>query len=210
MSRARKQGRSGRRSLGWALVFSLFSAAAYWLTPWPISWEIARLSRPEILASLPERGANPRLNQVVHAMALAQSRGHDPTNVVRQGVDWSGTHGARQRLVQASLERNFNIATRLGLLTHDNLRRLERGRSALITTGPYRGELAEVDHIVPVSLAPELGNELANLELMPASLNRRKSNRVGQRQWAYAETFHQAGLLTPESLERLRARSRQP
>ncbi len=210
MSRARKQGRSGRRSLGWTLVLSLFTAAAYWLTPWPISWQIARLSRPQTLAFLPERGANPRLNQLVYEMALAHSRGHDPTNVLRQGVGWGGSHGQRRQLVQASLERNFNIASRLGLLTPENLRRLERGRSALITTGPYQGELAEVDHIVPVSLAPELGNELANLELMPASLNRRKSNRIGQRQWAYAQTFHEAGLLTPESMERLRVRSQKP
>ncbi len=210
MRQARKQGRSGRRSWVWALLLSLFSAAAYWLTPWPISWEIARLSRPETLASLPERGANPRLNQLIYEMALARSRGHNPTNVLRQGVNWGGSHGPRQRWVEASLERNFDIATRLGLLTSENLRRLERGRSAIITTGPYQGELAEVDHIVPVSLAPELGNELANLELTPASLNRRKSNRVGQRQWAYAQSFHEAGLLTPESLERLRAKSRMP
>jgi len=210
VNRARNRGRRPLRSFFGALLLGLFCAATYWLTPWPISWEIRQLSRPDILRDLPERGANPRLNRLIHQMARAHSLGHDPTNTLRRGVGWGGTHGTRQRLVESSLERNFNIATRLGLLTPQNLRRLERGRSAMITIGPYTGDLAEVDHIVPVSLAPELGNELANLELMPASLNRRKSNRVGQRQLAYAQTFLEAGLLTPESMERLRQRSRMP
>ncbi|MBK8037762.1 MAG: hypothetical protein IPK22_11590 [Verrucomicrobiaceae bacterium] len=44
------------------------------------------------------------------------------------------------------------------------------------------GEITEVDHILPVAKFPQYGKEFWNLELMPQSLNRRKSDTVGQRQ----------------------------
>ena len=44
------------------------------------------------------------------------------------------------------------------------------------------GEIAEVDHILPVAKFPQYGKEFWNLELMPQSLNRRKGDTVGQRQ----------------------------
>ena len=51
--------------------------------------------------------------------------------------------------------------------------------------GPYAGQIAEVDHIVPLAQAGGIGNELANLELLPATLNRAKSDKVGERQAAW-------------------------
>lgn len=59
---------------------------------------------------------------------------------------------------------------------------MKRGKSPIVTTGPYAGEIAEVDHILPVAKFPQYGKEFWNLELMPQSLNRRKSDTVGQRQ----------------------------
>jgi hypothetical protein len=88
---------------------------------------------------------------------------------------------------------------RLGCLAADSLDLLRRGRSPTVTRGPYAGEPAEVDHIVPIALAPELGNEIANLELMPRTLNRRKGIKVGARQLDYARKFRDAGLLTQEA-----------
>jgi len=66
--------------------------------------------------------------------------------------------------------------------------------------GPYAGELAEVDHIVPRAHALELENEIANLELLPSTLNRRKGAKIGRRQLDYARRFHAAGLLNDASL----------
>jgi hypothetical protein len=48
--------------------------------------------------------------------------------------------------------------------------------------GPYAGELADVDHIIPFEVAPELGKDMRNLELMPNSLNAEKMPKVGERQ----------------------------
>ena len=45
-------------------------------------------------------------------------------------------------------------------------------------------EIAEVDHIVPVSKAPRFENWIGNLEFMPRTLNRRKSDKMGVRQEA--------------------------
>ena len=46
----------------------------------------------------------------------------------------------------------------------------------MLTRGPYAGHTAEADHIVPLAYASEVGNELANLELLWAALNRAKSD----------------------------------
>ena len=72
-----------------------------------------------------------------------------------------------------------------------------------LETGPYAGEKAEVDHIIPRSLAPDLDNLLINLELMPMTLNRRKSDKVTERAAQMAKSFYEAGVMMPESYERV-------
>ena len=82
---------------------------------------------------------------------------------------------------------------------------MRRGHAGIVTQGPYTRSPVEIDHIVPYSLAKEVGNELANLEMLPELLNRRKSNHVGERQLSHAQRLYEAGLLTPESLARVQA-----
>jgi hypothetical protein len=62
----------------------------------------------------------------------------------------------------------------------------------VISLGPYTGEPAEIDHIVPIAIEPALGKEIANLELLPRTLNRRKGARMGERQRDYLEKFRAA------------------
>ena len=112
----------------------------------------------------------------------------------------------RAPLVKASLLRNLDIADKLGVLTPDNLALIRRGHSPIITRGPYAGEPAEVDHIIPLAIAPEVDKEIANLELLPRSLNRRKGATVGDRQLDYARRFRAAGLLDDAALARVEAR----
>lgn len=104
--------------------------------------------------------------------------------------------------MEAGLLRNLKIADGLGLLTPENRQRLKRGAAPIVTRGPYAGQPAEVDHIVPRALAPELDHELANLELLPETLNRRKSARVGERHLDYAQRFQAAGLLRAGTFKR--------
>jgi hypothetical protein len=56
---------------------------------------------------------------------------------------------------------------------------------------------------VPVALAPELGNKIANLEIMPRTMNRRKGATMGQRQRDYARRFAAIEMLSTESLRRI-------
>jgi hypothetical protein len=169
---------------------------------------VSTLSDPAKLATLGKRGANSRLNKIVYWLDQSRSRGMSPETAVSLSQRLNSTTEPQASLVKASLLRNLKIADELGLLTAENRERLRRGNAAVVTRGPYAGANVEIDHIVPVSLAPEVGNELANLEMLPAPLNRLKSNRVGPRQLSHAEALAQAGLLSPESLARVRQQPR--
>lgn len=202
--------KAGKKAKLFLTILTALLALAWWLIQQTPEFAISELANPAELRSLGERGANSRLNQIVFHLHQAERDGRDLTNVLGIAL-WSVYRNEAQRdLVQGSLLRNLAIAQRLGLLTteHQNLEQLQRGRAPTITTGPYAGEKTEVDHIVPRSLAPETDNELGNLELMPASLNRKKSNRVSSRQIEHAELLFKAGLLTAESLERVRNQAR--
>lgn len=47
-------------------------------------------------------------------------------------------------------------------------------------------------------LLAELSNQVFNLELLPAKLNRLKSAKIGERQKVFAKELHDAKLLTDE------------
>ena len=165
---------------------------------------VAALIDPVKLAGLGERGANPRLNKLIYWLWHAEQRGLSPESSLSWALWLNGQQEPQAGLVKESLLRNVKIATQLGLLDAQNLDHLRQGRAAIVRSGPYRGEAVEIDHIVPYSLAPEVGNDLANLEMLPRTLNRRKSNLVNERQLAHAERLHTAGLLTQKSLDQVR------
>jgi CRISPR/Cas system Type II protein with McrA/HNH and RuvC-like nuclease domain len=58
-----------------------------------------------------------------------------------------------------------------------------------------------VDHIIPRSIAPELDNVIANLELMPLRMNQSKGDTIGQRQKDLAKKLYAAGLLSKPTLD---------
>lgn len=168
---------------------------------------IASQSDPAKLATLGSRQANPRLKRILYYLAQARAAGADPGNVLDQAQRVNGSFGTpRAPLVKASLLRNLKICDGLRMLTPENLEKLKRGNAPVVMRGPYTGQIAEVDHIVPLAQAHELGNELANLEMLPAALNRAKSDKVGERQMALARRFRSAGLISAESMARLEAR----
>ncbi len=170
---------------------------------------IAAQSDPAKLATLGERGANPRLKRIMYYLAVARAGGADPGNVIDEAQRQNGSAGTpRAALVKASLLRNLKICDGLGLLTPENLAGLRRGAAPTVTRGPYVGQTAEVDHIVPLAQARGIGNELANLEMLPASLNRAKSDKVGERQLALAGRFHDAGLLSDAEMAQVQTRFR--
>ena len=194
-----------RKTTGLSLLIAALGLIGWLLLPLDAIRAVASLSDPGKLATLGERGANARLNKIVYWLDQAQRKGMSPETTIMIAQFLNGTREPRASLVKASLSRNLKIADGLGLLTDKNREALRRGKAAMVARGPYAGEPVEVDHIVPYSLAPEVGNELANLEMLPRTLNRSKSNRVGERQWAYAQKLFAAGLLSEQSLAKVKA-----
>ena len=67
-----------------------------------------------------------------------------------------------------------------------------------ITKGQYVGQEAEADHVIPRAICPELQNQVMNLELLPASLNRAKSDKVTERGSLFAKELYDAKLLSEQ------------
>lgn len=191
-----------------AMVVMLLGIMIWQWRPFSAVFAIANLSDPAKLEKLGNRGANPRLNKTVYWLDEARRRFLGPDMTISLAQTINGTGGKQAELTRKSLLRNLKIAHELGLLTDANRDKLRRGHAGIITLGPYAGETVEIDHIVPFSLAPELGNNLANLEMIPRTINRRKLDHVGQRQLEQAEVFLQAGLLSRQSYEKVKAKAR--
>jgi len=82
---------------------------------------------------------------------------------------------------------------------------LRKGNAPTITKGPYADEIVTGDHIIPRSVCPELDNALYNLEMMPLTLNQKKSAKVGQRQIDLVKRWNADGLLSSDGLRKVLA-----
>lgn len=162
---------------------------------------IAPLIDPVKLATLKERGANPRVQKYVVALAEARLAGLNPDEVAAQAVKLAGYTGDAATLTVEAMTRNLTIATRLGSLTAWGRERMRRGNAAKVENGPYNRQVLTVDHIIPRAVAPELDNVIANLELMPSGMNAAKGAKIGDRQRSLARKLHAAGLLSAEGLK---------
>ncbi len=189
-------------------VSFLFLASLLSLSPLAhgAAWQTALVEQtdPAKLATLGTRGANPRVNRVVFYLHQAQTNGTAPAEALDWAFAQNGTTGLVAVLSKETQLLNFEHAVDWGLLTEDNLEKLKRGDATTITKGWYKDNPVDVDHIVPVSLAPEAGNSLANLELQPASANRSKGARIGLHEVKFASRLFEAGLLSDRTLGRVR------
>jgi hypothetical protein len=78
---------------------------------------IAPLIDPAKLATLRERGANPRVQKYVAHLAEAKKSGVGANNVVIQAVALVGMKGVAAKLTADAMLRNLTIAERLGART---------------------------------------------------------------------------------------------
>ena len=166
---------------------------------------VANLTDPAKLATLKgERAANPRLQKCVYWLAYAEERGEKPEAVLNESAKLNKTAGKPYAgFLSWGLLENLKIAKDLGLLTPEGMSELRRGKSATITKGQYAGQEAESDHVIPRAVCPELQNQVMNLELLPASLNRAKSDKVTDRAKVFAKELYDAKLLSDAGFERL-------
>ena len=161
---------------------------------------IASLTDPTKLATLKgERAANPRLQKCVYWLAYAEQDCANPEAVLDESAKLNKTSGTPYSgFLRWGLLENLRIAKELGLLTPEGVAELRRGKSATITKGQYVGQEAEADHVIPRAICPELQNQVMNLELLPASLNRAKSDKVTERASLFAKELYDAKLLSEQ------------
>lgn len=164
---------------------------------------LVSLADPAKLATLGDRGANPRLKKIVYWLDYARKEGRDPGQVIDGMLRETAYPPAHAALIKTNLMRNIKIGDELGFFTPENAELLRRGAAPRVLTGPYAGDIAHVDHIIPFSIAPEIGNDLANLELMPSTLNLRKSAKIGERQKSLATGLKKAGVIDYKVLQRI-------
>jgi hypothetical protein len=169
---------------------------------------LVNLCDPAKIATLGgDRAANPRVRKIVYWLEVGRQSGRDPRDQMERvmtQLGWGGT--MKGELTAAAMARNRTIAERLGCLDDEGMALVRRGASPTIKRGPYTGEKLTVDHIIPRAVSPSLDRVLANLELMPHSLNIRKGAKVGQRQIYLAKKLHQAGLLSETDFSAVVAR----
>ena len=171
---------------------------------------LATLTNPAKLATLKgKRAATPRLRQSCYWVEAARREGQDVVKLIESAQRMNGSYGTeRARMLVESLTRNRTILERLGCLDEAGMSKLRKGNAPTITKGPYAGELATGDHIIPRSVCPALDNVIVNLEFLPATLNQRKGAKVGERQVAVARKFHTAGIIDSAELEAIEAARR--
>ena len=166
---------------------------------------LAPLIDPAKLDSLKgKRAGTKRLRKASYWLEIAQREGHELEALLQYAHDKVGTRVSVRRNTQIeALIRNKTILSRLGCFDAEGMIKLRKGNAPTITKGPYAGELATVDHIIPRSICPELDNRLFNLEFLPETLNRQKSNKISQRQRDLARQWHDLGLLSNKGLKQV-------
>jgi len=187
------------------LALLLAAAPSIMAAPSTPAVAIASLTDPTKLATLKgERAANPRLQKCVYWLAYAEGQGDKPEAVLNESAKINKTAGTTYAgFVSWGLLENLKIAKELGLLTPEGMAELRRGKSAMITKGLYAGQEAEADHVIPRAVCPELQNQVMNLELLPASLNRAKSDKVTERARVFAKELYEAKLLSEEGWKKV-------
>ena len=185
-----------------AVRFLFFLVSLVFCSGWVAKLEAS----PEIIAPLidpvkldalnGDRAANSRLRKITYWLEADRRTGLDPGEVIETAQKALGCHDtARSRAVLKSLIRNLVILERLGCLDEAGMGKLRRGKAPKITRGPYSGDIASVDHIIPRSVAPGLDKKLYNLEFMPSRMNNSKGAKIGQRQTALAMEWYAEGLI---------------
>jgi hypothetical protein len=169
--------------------------------------KVAPLIDPAKLATLKERGANPRVQKYTYWLWMAKVDGVNPATVVSAALQSVGmTNKLAVDLTKATMLRNVTTAERLGCFDKAGLEEMRKGNAATVRRGLYAGDQLSVDHIIPRAVVPELDNVIANLELLPQRANSKKNASVGQRQRDLAQKLYQAGLLTETGLRSVGAR----
>jgi hypothetical protein len=164
---------------------------------------IAPLLDPAKLATLGERGANPRVQKCVYWLEMARKDRQKPGQVIDEALRNAHYGKAAAGLTREALLRNLEIAGKHGCLDASGLETMKRGQAPTIQRGRYKGRELSVDHFIPRDICPELDCVIANLQYLPLPLNEAKTDKIGPPQVKLAKALHAAGLLDKHGLSRV-------
>lgn len=126
------------------------------------------------------------LNQVLRQMQVVENRGGSIDEFLdellpRRWDDMPSVAGGS--IIDTNLERRalktaHAQAKQWELFDERNMHRMNSGQAPKINAGPYKDEIVEWDHRVPVRQAPELAHSIANRQLLPKSANRAKGAKI--------------------------------
>ncbi len=91
--------------------------------------KISPLIDPHKLATLGQRGANPRVQKYVYWLAEAERAGRSAEAVASNAVHAVGMRGEAATLTTAAMVRNLKIAKELGCLDKAGLAEMRQGKS---------------------------------------------------------------------------------
>ena len=160
---------------------------------------ISNLADPEKLATLGQRGANPRVQKITYWLFVVRQNGGSleaAIDTAFSSFGWKGTPQGEE--TKLTFIRNFKRAENLGCFDAEGLEEMRRGHSPTVKRGQFIGQEMSVDHVLPRAEVPELDNVLANLELMPLKMNMDKSAKLEPRQVEFARRFVAAGIISAE------------
>ncbi|MES2920077.1 MAG: hypothetical protein V4819_00925 [Verrucomicrobiota bacterium] len=149
-----------------------------------------------------DRPINARLYRVFYWLETARLVGGKPAEVLdiaQAAAHYAGT--ARAKADQQCIIWSASRLQAFGCFTPAGMEKLRKGGSPVITQGPHAGQAIALDHVLPVSIVPELAARFYNLEAIPAGANLSKSNKIGQREMDLARRWQREGLLSAKGLK---------
>ena len=144
------------------------------------------------------------INRCVYTLAFAEEQSANPETIIDLAMKSNGiSETPFGGFLKWGLLDNLRLAKEFGLTTPEGMAALREGKSAFITKGEYTGEAALAHTVIPKEFAPELANNIINLELGPSKLNTHKGEKVDKRQFTFARELHEAKIITDNELQSL-------
>jgi hypothetical protein len=171
------------------------------------------LTDKEAIAKLPDKkyGANPIVRQLIYEIETNKNQDVNARKALREALRRNGYKGHEHTLTFQNIYSSWHsLKTHLpGALSAANLATLKDGRAVTSTShdrasSRHIRQMLDADHIIPVSVAPELGTQLHNLRLMAHTPNRSVKANVTEAAISRAEDLVRVGLWSEDKLKGLK------
>lgn len=201
------------RLLALSIALNLIAFGAYAADP---AYEAAvkrfmQLTDKGAIAALKdqERGANERIRKLIYEIEASKLQGVDAKKALTEALKRNDYTGFEHKLTLNNVYGNWHSLKTFvpDALSPENMARMKDGKAP---TTEVRGikQTLEVDHIVPVKVAPELGTKLHNLRLLAQTVNGSIQDRVPAAAMIRAQDLKAAGMMSDSSYKNLQLSSR--